>query len=78
MKNPDLIYVKDDLFTRFYPETEAGRLAWDTMLETTGSYAVLNHHAPMVIAQLRRAGYRVHKAKRVTETTDELLAELGI
>lgn len=77
MKTPDLTYSQDGMFTRFYPETEAGREAWNTMAENDGVAAVLNHHAKSVLRQLRKAGYSVAKAKPVTEADmDAILAEL--
>jgi len=79
----DLTYTTDDMFTRFYPETKAGEEAWRVIAEQTeGSGAVLTIHAKATIAQLRKAGYSVRKARPHKEWTyDELetiLAELGV
>lgn len=77
----DLEYTTNGLFTRFYPNTAAGEDAWREMAEETGNGAVLSIHAKNVIAQLRKAGYSVAKAKKApawTSADDELLAELGV
>lgn len=75
----DLTYTTDDMFTRFYPETKDGEQAWKVISEQTeGSGAVFNFQSKSTIAQLRRAGYSVRKAKPSSiMTDDELLAELG-
>lgn len=73
----DLEYRNDGLFTRFVPNTPAGEDAWRVMAEETGVAAVLNIHAAAVLAQLRRAGYSVAKAKKSTQSIDDILAELG-
>lgn len=75
MKTPDLEYIKTGLFTHFMPNTTAGEDAWRVMHEAN-SDAVLSTHAKSVIGQLRRAGYSVAKAKKPTQSIDEILAEL--
>lgn len=74
----DIEYANHGLFTRFYPVTAAGEDAWREMAKDDGVAAFLTMHAANVIAQLRKAGYRVAKAKPVKQSADELLAELGI
>lgn len=77
----DLSYTTSGLFTRFMPNTPAGEEAWRVMAEETGNAAVLSIHARNVIAQLRKAGYSVAKAKKApawTSADDELLSELGV
>ncbi len=80
MKVADLEYTATGPFTRFIPLTKAGEDAWRVMHEANGD-AVLSIHADNVIGQLRRAGYKVAKAKKATKVTakevDELLRELG-
>jgi len=80
MKTRDLEYITTGLFTRFIPVTKAGEDAWRVMHEAKGD-AVLSIHAENVIGQLRRAGYKVTKAKKPAKVTakevDELLKELG-
>ena len=77
----DLTYTQDGMFTRFFPVTDAGVDAWRVMAEKDGVAAVLSFEAARVIAQLRKAGYSVAKAKKekisVAEI-DSLLAELGV
>jgi hypothetical protein len=81
MKTADIEYITTGLFTRFIPLTKAGEDAWRVMHEANGD-AVLSIHAENAIGQLRRAGYKVAKAKKPAKVTaeevDELLAELGV
>ncbi len=73
----DLTYRRDEMFTRFYANTEAGADAWNQMAkEMDGVAAVLNFEARRVIAQLRRAGYTVGKEPKSKQTIEEILAEL--
>ena len=69
----------DDMFTSFYPDSEAGEGAWSVINATEGSEGgkVLTQHAASVIEQLRAAGYTVTEAAPVTETADELAAALA-
>ena len=73
----DIEYVNTGLFTRFMPNTPAGEDAWRVMAKDDGVAAVLAIHAKSVIAQLRSAGYSVAKAKKPTQSIDDILAELG-
>lgn len=75
--SPDLTYTTSGLFTRFYPETEAGKIAWLEMAGQEGVAAVLVQHTANVLGQLRRAGYSVTKAKLPDMSMDDILAELG-
>jgi len=72
----DLEYIKDDMFTRFMPNTPAGEDAWREMAKEDGVAAVLNIHAKSVISQLRKAGYKVAKAKKPEPFTPEEFDEL--
>lgn len=74
----DLEYTHDVMFTRFYPNTEAGKGAWRSMAQQDGVAAVLTMHAKSVISQLKKAGYTVSKAKKQTQTIDDILKELGV
>lgn len=73
----DLEYITTGLFTRFMPNTPAGEAAWAEMAKDDGCAAVLTTHAKAVIAQLRKAGYSVAKAKKPTQSIEQILAELG-
>lgn len=73
----DLEYTNGGMFTRFYPNTPAGEDAWREMAKEDGVAAVLSIHSKNVISQLRNAGYTVKKAAPVTQTIDDILAELG-
>lgn len=77
----DITYHTEGLFTRFYPETKAGEeLFRDFYIQNENSNAVLTVHLQQVLRQIRAAGYKVAKAKRVAKLTpqamDEMLAEL--
>lgn len=71
----DITYTQDGIWTRFFPETDAGRPVWDEMQED-GVAAVLNNHAENVIKQIRSAGYRIAKAKKVTDADMEEIFDL--
>jgi hypothetical protein len=73
----DLTYTQDKMFTRFYAESQAGIEAYNTMARQLGGVAaVLNSQASNVLYQLRKAGYKVSKAKPTNMTIDEILKEL--
>lgn len=77
----DLEYINQGLFTCFVPISKAGEQAWNQMAEETqGTGKVLSIHASSTIAQLRKAGYKVGKAKKAEplsmESLDALLKEL--
>jgi len=75
----DLTYTQDGMFTRFVPNTTDGESVWRSMVEQHGAAAVLNHEAGRVMAQIRKAGYSVGKAKPVKAgEIDAILAELGV
>lgn len=78
-KQADLTYQDQGLFTQFYPETDQGIAAWNQLAEVTdGTGKVLTIQAKQIIAQLRKAGYSVYKAKKANKTDeDKLLSELN-
>ena len=73
---PDIEYINSGMFTRFLPNTPAGEEAWRIMHADNGNDVVLAIHAKNVISQLRQAGYSVAKAKKPTQTIDDILKEL--
>lgn len=73
----DIEYKDHGMFTRFYANTTAGEYAWREMAKEDGVAAVLTPHAKPVIAQLRRAGYSVAKAKKNEQSIEDILTELG-
>lgn len=80
MKTSDLAYITSGLFTRFAPNTKAGEEAWREMANHDAT-SILTIHLTSVLAQLRKAGYSVAKAKKASAWTsedDQLLAELGV
>ena len=74
----DLEYQRDEMFTIFYPTSDAGLVAWDQMREQEGAAAVMAVHESAVINQLRAAGYIVRKSKPIDTSDDELLEQLGV
>lgn len=65
IKQPDLVYIDQGLFTAFIPETKEGEDVWQQLAEhTDGTGKVLTIQAKQIIASLRKAGYSVHKAKK--------------
>jgi hypothetical protein len=74
----DIEYTNSGMFTRFYPNTSAGEAVWREMAKQDGVAAVLSFEAKKTIAQIRAAGYTVAKAKKPTESVDDILAELGV
>ena len=75
----DLTYTQDKMFTRFYAENAQGENAWREMAsKMDGVAAVFNFEAQAVIQQLKKAGYKIAKAKSSTQTMSQILNELGI
>lgn len=75
----DLTYTSDAMFTRFYPETKYGESVYNEMAsKMNGVAAVANFEAQSTIALIRAAGYKVSKAKPVTQSIDSILAELEV
>ncbi|MGN6451211.1 MAG: hypothetical protein ACTHLK_21990 [Brucella intermedia] len=63
----DLTYAcHDGMWTRFYPETKAGEEAYNIMAQADkdGVVAFLAPQVPGVLAQLRKAGMKVRKARK--------------
>lgn len=78
----DLTYSSDGIWTRFYPETQAGIDAYNVMAaaDEHGVVAFLPPALPGVLLQLRSAGLSVRKgsAARLEDIDDAaLLEELG-
>lgn len=78
----DLQYINQGLFTCFVPTSKAGEQAWNELATVTdGTGKVLTVQAQEYIYQLRKAGYKVVKAKKIDPSTidpDALLKELGL
>jgi len=74
----DLEYQRDEMFTIFYPTSDAGLVAWNQMREQEGGATVMTAHEIAVINQLRAAGYIVRKSKPIDTSDDELLEQLGV
>ena len=68
MTKLDLTYTTNGIFTTFYPESKEGEIAYKTILEHTNNTAkILTIHLKSTLQQLRKVGYKVSKAKPVTE-----------
>lgn len=78
MAKPDLTYSTAGMFVMFWPETEAGEIAWaELAAHSSGTAKFLPTQIDGVISQLRAAGYRVAKARPVKiRDLDKALSEL--
>ena len=79
----DIEYIDHGMFTSFLPVSKDGEVAFNQMAEyTEGTGKVLSIHKQGTIQQLRKAGYKVGKAKKegkvTAEQADAMLRELGI
>lgn len=80
----DLFYTKNELFTKFIPNTEAGEKVWSQVAaqDKDGVFSVTNMEAQSVIAKFKKAGYSVAmlpKSKPLSaDELDLMLAELEI
>lgn len=73
----DITYSNEGLFTCFYAESRDGdALMSQIVAQNEGSNKILSIHAKSVIAQIRKAGYKVKKAKKVTMSDSDLLDAL--
>lgn len=79
----DLIYTQNGFFTRFVPNTKEGEEAYREIYRVTGDGVLRNDHLKATLKQLRKAGYKVSKAKiskvkkeKVMSEIDDLLNEL--
>lgn len=82
--NMDLTYIDKGMFTHFFADSEAGAQAWREMAEhasCAGNAAVLSIHLKSTLQQLRKAGYKVCKAKPDNTSLDDIfkqMDELGL
>jgi len=60
----DLEYIKKGMFVSFIANTKDGENAFNTMVEQNGSATIQANHLKSVLYQLRKAGYKVCKAKK--------------
>jgi len=73
----DLTWTSDTLFTTFLVNSEAGRIAYNQIIDVCGGPKVLNQHRDSTIYQLKKAGYTVRKSTAKTikvesSTSDDL------
>lgn len=72
----DLTYLTTGLFTTFFPESKDGEVVYSQMIEQYGSPKVFTRDLKSTIKQMRDAGYKVSKAKKPTQSIDDILNEL--
>jgi len=75
-KQPDLEYIRNDLFTTLFPVSAEGRKVYNQIALNFKDAFMVNQVAQDVMKQLRKAGYSVRKAKPVKMTNEELLEAL--
>jgi hypothetical protein len=64
----DLTYLKQGMFTAFFPESREGEDAWRAIAkQTEGTGKVFTVQLPAVLAQLRKAGYTVKQTEKKNE-----------
>jgi len=64
----DLTYLKQWMFTAFFPESREGEDAWRAIADQTeGTGKVFTVQLPAVLAQLRKAGYTVKQTEKKNE-----------
>jgi hypothetical protein len=63
----DLDYSEQGLFTSFFPNTLEGENVWRSIPQGK----ILTVQLPSVLAQLRKAGYSVVKAKKITKKQEK-------
>lgn len=78
-KTTDLEYSSSGLFTIFYPTSEAGKIPHNQMLEhpETPGAKIYTIHLKNALYQLKKAGYTVKKAKKISKKESEkILTEI--
>ena len=75
---PDLTYLKTGFFTTFFPESKDGENVYKEMIEQNGSPKILTRDLKNTLYQIKKAGYSVQKAKKPTQSIDEVLNKLGL
>lgn len=80
----DLHYTKSSMFVMFVANTKAGEEAWKAIAaQTEGTGKIFHSQLESTLAQLRKAGYTVRKAPKMTpadyqKVYDELDELLGM
>lgn len=71
----DLSYYESGLFYTFLPNTKDGEEAYNLMANTLGtsSVKIACNHLTSTLYQLRKAGYTVGKAKKLSTTIEDVL-----
>ena len=70
---PDLEYITSGLFTTFLPSSKAGEVAYNEMLShpDTPNAKIYTIHLKNMLYQLKKAGYTVKKAKKISKKESE-------
>jgi len=76
---PDLTYTTTGMFIAFFPETDAGKEAWNEIAsKTNGTGKIFPIELDNTLHALRQAGYVVNKAKKpIKKDLQDILNELG-
>ena len=72
----DLVYIQNGFYTRFLANTPEGEQAYNEIVRVTGDNAIRNDHVKAVLKQLRKAGYKVTKAKVSNKSKESVLSEI--
>ncbi len=75
----DLEYTNDGVIIRFYPNTDHGIEAYNTMTNAQDGCAnIFAFHKDAVFKQLKKAGITIAKAKPSKQSIDDILKELEL
>lgn len=77
MQKIDLTYLTTGFFTVFFPESKEGETAYKEIIKQNESPKILTRDLKNVLYQLKKAGYIVKKAKKPTQTIDEILTDIN-
>ena len=73
----DLTYNTTGIFTTFFSESKQGEVIYNQMIEQNGSPKIYTIHLKNVLYQIKKAGYSVKKAKKVSKKeADKIMNEI--
>tara|TARA_R110002020_G_scaffold334555_2_gene549799 strand:- start:9940 stop:10197 length:258 start_codon:yes stop_codon:yes gene_type:complete len=73
----DLTYSTSGIFTTFYPESKHGEIIYNEIIEQNGSSKIYTIHLKNVLYQIKKAGYSVKKAKKLSKKeADKIMNEI--
>ena len=75
----DLHYVENNFWMRLIPMTEQGQYIYETISKSYYDGDIPIYHKTSLLSQIRRAGYSVKKAPKVTDKElNKILEELEL